>query len=147
MIISPSVSQVLRGIAHEMSTSLKDGLDNPVKSAQIDTIVGVLTTTATRAENESRIIAEETAAILKTADDMVQANAATAELNEALKQYHEADSDAERYDKASCVLSCMGDIGTQAPAELYAAIRELMTQRLNNENFLIGGGFEAAGRG
>ena len=41
MIISPSISQILRGIIHEISGDFKAGLD-PVKSAQIDTIIGVL---------------------------------------------------------------------------------------------------------
>ena len=41
MIISPSISQILRGIIHEIGGDFKTDLD-PVKSAQIDTIIGCL---------------------------------------------------------------------------------------------------------
>ena len=46
MLISPSVSEILRGVTHEMETSLKQGLNDPVKNAQIDPIIGVLSSCA-----------------------------------------------------------------------------------------------------
>ena len=58
MIISPSVANVLRGIIHELGGTFKDGLD-PVKSAQIDTIIGVLGSCAMRVEHQSRFIKDE----------------------------------------------------------------------------------------
>ena len=58
MIISPSISQILRGIIHEIGGDFKTGLD-PVKSAQIDTIIGVLGSCAVRADHQAKFIHEE----------------------------------------------------------------------------------------
>jgi len=147
MIVSPSVSEILRGVVHEMSTSLKEGLDNPVKSGQIDTIVGVLSAAAMRCDHQSRIVEEETAAILEVATRCVTENKADAALTQWVSEYDSDAPEAQRYNHASEALSRLADLGTDVGEELYAAIRALMTQRLTNESILIGGGFEAAGRG
>ena len=67
MIVSPSVSQILRGIIHEIGGEFKDSLD-PVKSAQIDTIIGVLGSCAVRADYQSNFIRQEADAIKDLAE-------------------------------------------------------------------------------
>lgn len=147
MIISPSISQILRGVIHDMNTSLKQGLADPVKVAQIDTMVGVLGAAAIRADHQRAMVAEETTAILSAAQQFVDARKASETLKEALARFSDTASDEDQYEQASQVLSEMADLGMDAGESLYAVVRELMLQRLDNENKVIGGGFEAAGRG
>ena len=55
--------------------------------------------------------------------------------------------DESLYQAASETLSAMSDIGAAAGADLSAQLFELFEQRLAHEAQIIGGGFEAAGRG
>ena len=146
MIHSPTIAEVLRGISHAMSTTLKKGLDNPVKLAMIDTMVGVLTATAVRAEQETRIVGEETAVILAVARAIVADGSAPAALADAVEAYDDGTGELTRYEQASRILSVLGDLGAALLPPHYEAVRALMTRRLENEQLIIGGGFEAAGR-
>ena len=146
MIISPSISQVLRGIIYEMGGSLKEGLD-PVKSAQIDTIIGVLGSCAMRAEYQSQFIHQEANAIKTLGDSYVASGQGSDELRKALSEINAASDDESLYQAASETLSAMSDIGAAAGADLSAQLFDLFEQRLAHEAQIIGGGFEAAGRG
>jgi len=147
MILSPSIAQILRGVAHEMGTSLKAGLDDPIKIGQIDTICGVLAACAVRADYQEQWIDEEVEAILAVGLQFIEAGKATPALDEALKSYDTSSSSAVRYDSASNILSLMADIGSDVGDVLSARVWKLMQQRLTNEGYVIGGGFESAGRG
>jgi len=149
MIISPSISQVLRGLIHEMGGPLKEGLD-PVKSAQIDTIMGVLGSCAMRAEYQSKFIHQEANAanaIKSLGDSYVASGQGSDELRKSLSEINAASDDESLYQAASETLSTMSDIGAAAGADLSAQLFELFEQRLAHEAQIIGGGFEAAGRG
>jgi len=147
MIISPSVAQILRGVVHEMGTSLKAGLDDPIKLGQIETICGVLSACAVRADFEDQWVQEEVEDILTIGLKFVEQGKATPALDEALKSFDVSAASADRYNRASSILSLMGDIGSQAGPELSNEVWRLMQQRLKNEGNIIGGGFESAGRG
>lgn len=146
MIISPSVSQVLRGIIHEMGGPFKDGLD-PVKSAQIDTIIGVLGSCAMRADHQSEFIHQEANAIKSLGDSYVASGHITSNLKHSLSEIETCVDDNSLYQAASEALSAMSDIGASAGPDLSAQLFSLLEQRLANEAQIIGGGFEAAGRG
>lgn len=146
MIISPSISQVLRGLIHEMGGSLKDGLD-PVKSAQIDTIIGVLGSCAMRAEHQSKFIFEEANAAKSLGQAYVKSGHAPRALKESLSAIDASSDDNSLYEAASEAISAMSDIGEAAGAGLSGRLFALLEQRLANEAQIIGGGFEAAGRG
>ena len=147
MIISPSIAQILRGVIHEMSGTLKDGLEDPIKSAQIDTIVGVLGSCAVRADYQSRWISNEANDALSLAKAYQIANKSSADLDRAISAVSDASNDESLYQAASETLSVMSDIGAAAGDDLYTQLYALMAQRLENEMQIIGGGFEAAGRG
>ena len=147
MIISPSISQVLRGVIHEMNTSLKEGLSDPVKKGQIDTIIGVLGSCAVRVEYQSTFIKEEAEAIADLAQAYQKQGKATSELKGATENLSKASDDHVLYQAASETLSAMSDIGESAGPELSQKLLGLLEQRLGNELKIIGGGFEAAGRG
>ena len=147
MITSPTIAQILKGIVHEMSTSLKDGLEDPIKLGQIDTICGVLSACAVRADHETDWMDEEIKAIMGVGLEFLSAGKATADLDRALKTFEPAASSLERYDAASNVLSLMSDIGSDAGDDLSNKVWKLMQQRLTHEGYVIGGGFESAGRG
>ena len=129
MLISPSISEILRGVTHEMGTSLKQGLNDPVKNAQIDTIIGVLSSCAVRSENEKEWMKKEVTSILSVAKD-----------------FDSNESDEKKYQSASNILSLLGDLGSSLGEELASEVWSLMEQRLQHEAYIIGGGFEAAGR-
>ena len=147
MIISPSVSQILRGIIHEMSGTLKEGLEDPIKSAQIDTIIGVLGSCAVRADHQSRLISDEVTAATALAAAYQQAGKSTPDIDRAMVDISKAADDESLYQAASQAISAMSDIGRAAGNDLYTRLHDLMAQRLENEMKVIGGGFEAAGRG
>ena len=146
MIIHPSIAQILKGVVHEMGTSLKDGLEDPIKIGQIDTICGVLSACAVRADKEMEWAEQETQAILDVGLEFVSAGKATGALDAALKSFDASASYSDRYEAASDILSLMGDIGSDAGGELSGKVLGLMQQRLTNEGYIIGGGLEAAGR-
>ncbi len=146
MIISPSVAQILRGVIHELSTSLKTGLEDPVKLAQIDTMVGVLSSCAVRTEHETVWMLKEVSAILAVADKFLKAGHGEQALNSSYSAFDETASPAEQYDVASNLLSLMADVGSDAGKTLSADVFGLMELRLEHETYIIGGGFEAAGR-
>ena len=146
MIVSPSVSQILRGIIHEIGGEFKDSLD-PVKSAQIDTIIGVLGSCAVRAEYQSQFIRQEADAIKDLAGKYLSAQHAPKTLTNCLKDMDASESDEALYESASQTLSAMSDLGSTVEPELVAQLFSLLEQRLANEAKIIGGGFEAAGRG
>ena len=146
MIVSPSVSQILRGIIHEIGGEFKDSLD-PVKSAQIDTIIGVLGSCAVRAEYQSQFIRQEADAIKDLAGKYLSAQHAPKTLTNCLKDMDASESDEALYESASQTLSAMSDLGSTVELELVAQLFSLLDQRLANEAKIIGGGFEAAGRG
>ena len=58
-----------------------------------------------------------------------------------------SESDEALYESASQTLSAMSDLGSTVELELVAQLFSLLEQRLANEAKIIGGGFEAAGRG
>ena len=147
MITSPTIAQILKGVVHEMGSSLKDGLDDPIKLGQIDTICGVLSACAVRADHETDWMDEEIKAIMDVGLEFLSAGKATEDLDSALKSFDAAASSLERYDAASNVLSLMSDIGSEAGEELSNKVWKLMQQRLTHEGYIIGGGFESAGRG
>ena len=147
MIISPSVSQILRGIIHEMSGTLKEGLEDPIKSAQIDTIIGVLGSCAVRADYQSRLILDEVTAAKDLAAAYQKAGKSSPEIDRAIAEISKATDDESLYQAASEAISAMSDIGRAAGNNLYTQLHNLMAQRLENEMKIIGGGFEAAGRG
>ena len=146
MIVSPSVSQILRGIIHEIGGEFKDSLD-PVKSAQIDTIIGVLGSCAVRADYQSQFIRQEADAIKDLAGKYLSAQHAPKTLTNCLKDMDASESDEALYESASQTLSAMSDLGSTVELELVAQLFSLLDQRLANEAKIIGGGFEAAGRG
>ena len=146
MIVSPSVSQILRGIIHEIGGEFKDSLD-PVKSAQIDTIIGVLGSCAVRAEYQSQFIRQEADAIKDLAGKYLSAQHAPKTLTNCLKDMDASESDEALYESASQTLSAMSDLGSTVELELVAQLFSLLEQRFANEAKIIGGGFEAAGRG
>lgn len=146
MIISPSISQILRGIIHEISGDFKAGLD-PVKSAQIDTIIGVLGSCAVRADYQSKFIHEEVEAIRSLAQKYATTgNDGSEIIQNSLSELDSAETDDALYEKASQVLSAMSDLGNAVGSELSNELFALLEQRLANEATIIGGGFEAAGR-
>ena len=146
MIISPSISQILRGIIHEISGDFKAGLD-PVKSAQIDTIIGVLGSCAVRADYQSKFIHEEVEAIRSLAQKYAPTgNDGSKIIQNSLSELDSAETDDALYEKASQVLSAMSDLGNAVGSELSNELFALLEQRLANEATIIGGGFEAAGR-
>lgn len=147
MITSPTIAQILQGVVHEMSTSLKDGLEDPIKLGQIDTICGVLSACAVRADHEVDWINTEVEAIMEVGLEFVRLGKATGKLDDALKEFNPSASPSDRYDAASNVLSLMSDIGSDAGSELSDKVWSLMQQRLAHEGYIIGGGFESAGRG
>ena len=110
MIISPSISQILRGIIHEIGGDFKEGLD-PVKSAQIDTIIGVLGSCAVRAEYQSKFIQEEAASVRSLAQKYVDANAADDTVRKLLSDMDNAKGDEDLYQIASSTLSALSDLG------------------------------------
>ena len=144
MIISPSISQVLRGVIHEMGSSLKDSLD-PVKAAQIDTIIGVLGSCAMRVELQSDFIVEEALSIKSLAEKY--SDAGHQAIQKPLAGLDKAENDIDLYEAASETLSAMADIGSAAGKDLTRELHSLFEQRLAHEATIIGGGFEAAGRG
>lgn len=146
MIISPSVAQILKGVIHEMNTSLKTGLEDPVKCAQIDTMVGVLSSCAVRTEHETVWMLKEVKAIRAVADKFLKAKHGSTALKSSLSSFDETASPAKQYDAASNILSLMADVGSNAGTELSAEVFTLMELRLEHEGYIIGGGFEAAGR-
>jgi len=147
MITSPTIAQILKGVVHEMGTSLKDGLEDPIKLGQIDTICGVLSACAVRADHETAWMDEEIKAVMDVGLEFLSAGKATEHLDSALKAFEPTSSSLERYDAASNVLSLMSDIGSEAGEELSNKVWKLMQQRLTHEGYIIGGGFESAGRG
>ncbi|WP_416878473.1 hypothetical protein [Litorimonas sp.] len=147
MIISPSISQVLRGVIHEMNTNLKEGLADPVKKGQIDTIIGVLGSCAVRVDCQSTFIKEEADAISAMAKEYQAEEKATPHLEDAIEKLSQASDDHTLYQAASETLSAMSDIGDSAGPDLSRKLFGLLEQRLENELKIIGGGFEAAGRG
>ena len=147
MIISPSVSQILRGIIHEMSGTLKDGLEDPVKCAQIDTIIGVLGSCAVKIDWQSSLISDEVAGITALSTAYQKAGKSTPDLENAVLAISKATDDEALYQAASEALSAMSDIGRAAGEDLYSQLQALMFERLEHEMKIIGGGFEAAGRG
>ena len=146
MIVSPSVSQILRGIIHEIGGEFKDSLD-PVKSAQIDTIIGVLGSCAVRADYQSKFIREEAESIKSLAEKYLSAKHSPKTITKCLKDMEVSESDEALYETASQTLSAMSDLGNAAEPELASQLFSLLEQRLANEAQIIGGGFEAAGRG
>ena len=146
MIISPSVSQILKGVIHEMNTSLKTGLEDPVKLAQIDTMIGVLSSCAVRTEHETDWMLKEVSAIRAVADKFVKAGHGATALKSSQSDFDQTASPAKQYDAASNILSLMADAGSDAGTELSAEVLALMELRLEHEGYIIGGGFEAAGR-
>lgn len=146
MIVSPSVSQILRGIIHEIGGDFKDSLD-PVKSAQIDTIIGVLGSCAVRADYQSKFIREEADAIKDLARKYMSAKHSPTTLMKYVKDMEASESDEALYEAASQTLSAMSDLGNAAEPDLVVQLFALLEQRLANEAKIIGGGFEAAGRG
>ena len=146
MIVSPSVSQILRGIIHEIGGEFKDSLD-PVKSAQIDTIIGVLGSCAVRADYQSKFIREEAESIKSLAEKYLSAKHSSKTITKCLKDMEVSESDEALYETASQTLSAMSDLGNAAEPELASQLFSLLEQRLANEAQIIGGGFEAAGRG
>ena len=146
MIVSPSVSQILRGIIHEIGGDFKDSLD-PVKSAQIDTIIGVLGSCAVRADYQSKFIREEADAIKDLARKYMSAKHSPTTLMKYVKDMEASESDEALYEAASQTLSAMSDLGNAAEPDLVVQLFALLEQRLANEAQIIGGGFEAAGRG
>jgi len=56
-------------------------------------------------------------------------------------------TDSELYEAASETLSAMSDIGSVSGKDLSEKLFALFELRLDNESQIIGGGFEAAGRG
>ncbi len=147
MIISPSVSQILAGVMHEMSGTLKEGLEDPVKRAQIDTIIGVLGSCAVRADHQSRLISEESEAARHLAHLYQKSGKSSPGIDRAVQAISRSTDDQSLYQAASEALSAMADIGKAAGEDLYSQLHDLMMQRLGNEMKIIGGGFEAAGRG
>ena len=145
MIISPSVSKVLRGIIHELGDSFKDGLD-PVKSGQIDTIIGVLGSCAMRVEYQSSFIEDEAGAIRSLCEKYVETGINSEAIRNYMSDIDNAESNETLYESASNALSAMSDIGSSAGPELSKELVTLLDQRLANEMQIIGGGFEAAGR-
>lgn len=146
MIISPSISEILRGVVHEMGSSLKLGLEDPVKQAQIDTIIGVLSGCAIRGDHEQAWIKDEVAAILVVADAFVDSGQSGEVLTAAVEKIDSGDPLEKQYQMASEILSLMGDLGGRAGSDLSMRVWTLMEQRLQHESYIIGGGFEAAGR-
>lgn len=146
MIISPSVSEILKGVIHEMSTSLKAGLEDPVKSAQIDTMIGVLSGCAVRTEHETGWMLKEVSAIRAVAQKFVESDHGEKVLSTSVSSFDETATPAKQYDAASELLSLMADVGSDAGKKLSAEVFELLELRLEHETYIIGGGFEAAGR-
>lgn len=146
MIISPSVAQILRGVIYEMNTSLKTGLEDPVKQAQIDTMIGVLSSCAVRTEHETDWILKEVTAIRAVAEKFLEAGHGGKALKTSQAAFDETASPSEQYENASQLLSLMADVGSDAGQKLSAEVFSLMELRLENETYIIGGGFEAAGR-
>jgi len=107
---------------------------------------GVLAAVAVRTEHEDRVIDEEVTAIMSTANNYLSAGKDSTALAKAVDAFDEKVAAAKRYEQASEILSLMSDIGSDAGPELCAELRQLMSQRLQNETAVIGGGFEAAGR-
>ena len=146
MIVSPSINNVLRGIIHELGGSFKDGLD-PVKSAQIDTIIGVLSSCAMRVQHQSNFIKDEAKAIRALCEKYNNSGAIKGKLSKYLSDIDSSEDEATLYESASKALSAMSDIGSSAEPELSQELLALLDQRLANEMQIIGGDFEAAGRG
>ena len=146
MLISPSISEILRGVTHEMGTSLKQGLNDPVNNAQIDTIIGVLSSCAVRSENEKEWMKKEVTTILSVAKKFVSNDHSSDKISKALKDFNSNESDEKKYQSASNILSLLGDLGSSLGEELASEVWSLMEQRLQHEAYIIGGGFEAAGR-
>ena len=67
-------------------------------------------------------------------------------ISKALKDFNSNESDEKKYQSASNILSLMGDLGSALGEELASEVWSLMEQRLQHEAYIIGGGFEAAGR-
>ena len=118
MLISPSISEILRGVTHEMGTSLKQGLNDPVKNAQIDTIIGVLSSCAVRSENEKEWMKKEVTSILSVAKKFVSNDHSSDKISKALKDFNSNESDEKKYQSASNILSLMGDLGSALGEEL-----------------------------
>ena len=146
MIISPSIAEVLRGIIHEIGGPFKNDLD-PVKSAQIDTIIGVLGSCAMRADHQARFIKEETSAIQNLAKKYIASGGSSDVIKTCLSDMESAQTDEALYEKASETLSAICDMGHAIGPDLSNEVFALLEQRLTNEATIIGGGFEAAGRG
>ena len=64
-----------------------------------------------------------------------------------VKDMEASESDEALYEAASQTLSAMSDLGNAAEPDLVVQLFALLEQRLANEAKIIGGGFEAAGRG
>ena len=69
------------------------------------------------------------------------------ELNKCISKIDDTTNDESLYESASQALSAMSDIGSAAGPALSKELLSLLDQRLANEMQIIGGGFEAAGRG
>jgi hypothetical protein len=130
MLISPSISEILRGVTHEMETSLKQGLNDPVKNAQIDTIIGVLSSCAVRSENEKEWMKKEITSILSVAKKFDANDQSSDKLSIALKDFNSNETDEKKYQSASNILSLMGDLGSAVGKELASEVWLLMEQRL-----------------
>jgi len=96
-----------------MGGSLKDGLD-PVKAAQIDTIISVLGSCAVRLNNQSKFVQEESKAIRNLASEYQKQGKSNHALDKSLSAMANTQTDSELYEAASQTLSAMSDIGSVA---------------------------------
>jgi len=100
-----------------------------------------------RADHQSKFIHEEAGAIKSLAQAYMTLGHGGDAMKEKLSAIGSAKDDHSLYQAASETLSAMSDIGAAAGDDLYAQLFALFEQRLNHEAQIIGGGFEAAGRG
>ena len=100
-----------------------------------------------RADYQSKFIREEADAIKDLAEKYLSAKHSPKTLTQCLKDMEASESDEALYESASQTLSAMSDLGNAAEPELVSQLFSLLEQRLANEAKIIGGGFEAAGRG
>ena len=100
-----------------------------------------------RADHQARFIKEETSAIQNLAKKYIASGGSSDVIKTCLSDMESAQTDEALYEKASETLSAICDMGHAIGPDLSNEVFALLEQRLTNEATIIGGGFEAAGRG
>jgi len=153
VISKPTTPQLIEAVCAELETKVAPAITESTAQVALAMATAVLRGAAVRSANELAWMREEADAIEQVADDLVGSLPGSEALAEALEDYRAQRSDSlyledalDDYARASEVLSRAVEAAfADGNPERKAEVEALMTQRMANENGVIGV-FEAAGR-